>query len=151
MMNSLVSLVDIRTGIPRAIVDGNWVTSVRTAGLSALAARYLAAPDSKVIAFIGCGVQARAHLEAFAQLYPLAEVRAFGRGAHNRDALCLAEELKLKSVTPESAQQAIAGAHIVVTSVTRSPSLVRSWMLTGSQRARLSPLPMSLRPGMMVR
>ena len=137
MMNSLVSLVDSRTGVPRAIVDGNWVTSVRTAGLSALAARYLAAPDSKVIAFIGCGVQARAHLEAFAQLYPLAEVRAFGRGAHNRDALCaLAEELKLKSVTPESAQQAIAGAHIVVTSVTRSPSLVpfldANWLSTGS-------------------
>ncbi|RVD63971.1 ornithine cyclodeaminase family protein, partial [Mesorhizobium sp. M4A.F.Ca.ET.029.04.2.1] len=65
-LNSLVTLLDAETGLPLALVDGNWVTSKRTAGLSAVAARRLARADSACVAFIGCGVQARAHLEVLA-------------------------------------------------------------------------------------
>lgn len=57
-INGLISLLDSSTGMPLAVVDGNWVTAVRTAGASAIAAKELARKDSKSIAFIGCGVQA---------------------------------------------------------------------------------------------
>src|SRR5689334_18308011 len=87
-LNSLITLLDAETGLPLALVDGNWVTEKRTAGLSAVAARRQARAESASIGFIGCGVQARGHLEAFAELFPLREIRAFGRGAANRDALC---------------------------------------------------------------
>ncbi|SEQ84140.1 ornithine cyclodeaminase/alanine dehydrogenase [Nitrosomonas sp. Nm51] len=70
------------------MLDGGWVTAARTAGLSAVAAKRLAKIDSSVAAFIGCGVQARSHLKVFADLFPLTEIRAFGRGAENRDKLC---------------------------------------------------------------
>src|SRR5215470_14481946 len=59
VINGLVTVLDGESGVPLAVVDANWVTAVRTAGLSALAAKYLARPDAASIGFIGCGVQAR--------------------------------------------------------------------------------------------
>lgn len=41
-INSLVTLLDSDTGVPLAVMDGNWVTAVRTAGLSGVAARRMA-------------------------------------------------------------------------------------------------------------
>jgi ornithine cyclodeaminase/alanine dehydrogenase len=124
-ISALVTLLDSDTGRPLAVMDGNWITEVRTAGLSAVAASKLAKEDSSVAAFIGCGVQARGHLRAFADLFPLREIRAFGRGSANRDALCaMAEELGLSAVASASAGDAIAGADLVITSVPESPQLV---------------------------
>ena len=125
VLRSLVTLLDSQTGEPLAVLDGNWVTAKRTAGLSAVAAKRLARPDSTSIGFIGCGVQARSHLEAFCDLFPLREIRAFGRGAANRDALCRAAEvLGLSAVACATAREAIEEADIVVTSVTLLPDPV---------------------------
>ena len=122
-INSLVTLLDSETGLPLAAIDGNWVTARRTAGLSAVAAKRLARPDSRVIGFIGCGVEARSHLDAFHDIFPLREIRAFGRGTENRDALCRAAEARgLKAVASETAKEAIGDADIIVTSVTIFPS-----------------------------
>jgi len=120
-INSLVTLLDSETGLPLAVIDGNWVTARRTAGLSAVAAKRLARPDSRVIAFIGCGVEARSHLDAFHDIFPLSEIRAFGRGTENRDALCRAGEAQgLKAVASATAKDAITDADLVVTTVTLS-------------------------------
>jgi ornithine cyclodeaminase/alanine dehydrogenase len=123
-INSLVTLLDSETGLPLAVVDGNWVTARRTAGLSAVAAKRLARPESASVAFIGCGVQARSHLDAFCDLFPLREIRAFGRGAANRDALCcVAQARGLKAIASETARDAIADADLVVTTVTLVPDI----------------------------
>src|SRR5262249_9813587 len=109
-INGLVTMLDSETGLPVAILDANWITEVRTAGLSAIAARRMARTDSSVAAFIGSGVQARSHLRAFADLFPLREVRVFGRGQANIDALCqAAERLKLRPVICGSAKEALTG------------------------------------------
>lgn len=136
-LNSLISLLDAETGLPLALVDGNWVTTKRTAGLSAVAAKRLARSDSSSVAFIGCGVQARGHLEALGDLYPLREIRAFGRGARNRDALCrLAASRGVTAVPCDTAKAAVDGADIVVTTVTLIPEPVpfidARWMKAGS-------------------
>lgn len=136
-LNSLITLLDAETGLPLALVDGNWVTEKRTAALSAVAARRMARPDSSSIAFIGCGVQARGHLEAFADLFPLSEIRAFGRGTANRDALCqMARERGLQAVACDSPRAALEGADIVVTTVTLVPAptpfLDANWLKPGS-------------------
>ena len=123
-INSLVTLLDSETGLPMGLVEGNWVTAVRTAGLSAVAAKYLARPDSAIAAFIGCGVQALSHLKAFADRFPLREIRAFGRGAPNRDALCgQARKMGLSAVASETAREAVHGADLVMSAVTISPDL----------------------------
>lgn len=136
-LNSLITLLDAETGVPLALVDGNWVTEKRTAALSAVAARRMARSDAASIAFIGCGVQARGHLEAFADLFPLSEVRAFGRGAANRDALCaMARSRGMNAIACDTAMAAIEGADMVVTSVTLvprpEPFLDANWLKAGS-------------------
>ncbi|HEV8390227.1 MAG TPA: ornithine cyclodeaminase family protein [Dongiaceae bacterium] len=125
VLNSLVTLQDSETGLPLAVMDGNWITARRTAGLSAAAAKRMARPDSSSIAFIGCGVEARSHLDAFCDLFPLREIRAFGRGTENRDALCRAAEARgLIAIASKTPRAAIGDADLVVTSVTLLPSLV---------------------------
>lgn len=124
-INSLVTLLNSETGLPLAVIDGNWITAVRTAGLSAVAAKRLARSDASIAAFIGCGVQARSHLQAFFDLFPLKEIRAFGRGSSNRDALCqAANKLGLSAVASRSAQEAVSDADLVISTVTLSPELV---------------------------
>ena len=123
-INALVTVLDSHTGIPVAVVDGNWVTAVRTAGLSAVAAKRLARVDSASAAFIGCGVQAHSHLRAFVDMFPLTQVRAFGRGSANRDAFCqAAEDMGVEALACPTAQEAVRDADLVVTSVTLSPEL----------------------------
>ena len=136
-ISGLVVLHDSVSGWPIAVIDGNWVTAVRTAGLTAVAAKYLARPDCEVIAFIACGVQGRSHLDVFAELYPLKEIRAFGRGSANRDKLCeIAENKGLKAIKSETTQAAIEGADIVITSVphglVKEPFLEAHWLKPGA-------------------
>ncbi len=124
-INGLVTMLDSDTGLPMAILDGNWVTAVRTAGLSAVAAKYMARKDSAVAAFIGCGVQARSHLSAFADMFPLDNVRLFGRGQANIDRLCdFAENMSIASTRCTSGEEAIREADLIVSSVTYSAELV---------------------------
>lgn len=123
-INGLVTMLDSDTGLPAAILDGNWITAVRTAGLSAVAAKYLAREDSSVAAFIGTGVQASSHLDAFNDLFPLERIRIFGRGQANIDRLCAhAERLSLKAETCASGNQAMDEADLVVSSLTWSAEL----------------------------
>src|SRR5215510_5615408 len=118
-------MLNSETGLPVAILDGKWITAVRTAGLSAVAAKYMANKDSTVAAFIGCGVQAKSHLRAFSDVFPLQRVKAFGRGQANVEGLChLADELGLSSERCNSAKDAVMGADLIVTSVTYSAQLV---------------------------
>ncbi|MEM7226084.1 MAG: ornithine cyclodeaminase family protein [Pseudomonadota bacterium] len=124
-INGLVTLLDSQTGLPRAVVDGNWVTAVRTAGLSAVAAKHMARSDSAVVGFVGCGVQAQSHLKAFADMFPLKAIKVLGRGRPNIEALTsLAEKLGLATTECQSGEEAISDADLVVSSVTFSASLV---------------------------
>ena len=99
-------------------MDGDWITGARTAGLSATAALRLARADSETLAFVGCGAQARHHLEAFAPLFPLKRVRALGRGAANRERLvAMARGMGLEAEDRGDAETALAGADLVVSSI----------------------------------
>ena len=136
-INATVILLDSDTGQLVAIMDGNWITAIRTAGLSAVAATRLAAVESSIVAFVGCGVQAHSHMQLFAELFPLKEVRAFGRGSANRDKLCeAAEEMGMTAVASDTAEDAVSDADIVVTSVTLSyelkPFLDARWLKPGA-------------------
>lgn len=136
-INGLVTMLDSSSGLPVAILDGNWITAVRTAGLSATAAKYMARKGSSVAAFIGCGVQAKSHLQAFSDMFPLKEIRLFGRGQSNINSLCEdATNRSLSSVVCATAKDAVADADLIITSVTFSSSLTpfldANWLKSGS-------------------
>jgi ornithine cyclodeaminase/alanine dehydrogenase-like protein (mu-crystallin family) len=136
-INAIVTVLNGETGIPFATVDGNWITAVRTAGLSAVAAKYLASPSSKSVGFVGTGVQARSHLKAFSEMFPLERIKIFGRGQANIDLLSdLATDLGLTAECVSSPKEAISNVDIVVTSVThtgvKGPFLDANWLSAGS-------------------
>jgi len=123
-INASITLMDSDSGQAVALLDGNWVTALRTAGASALVARRLANADASVLALIGCGVQASSHLRAFRDLFPLREVRAFGRGEKNRDALCeMARDLGINAIASDNARDAVTDADLVVTSIPLVPRI----------------------------
>lgn len=123
-VDGVVTVLDAERGTPVALLDAKWITAVRTAALSLTAARHLARADSAVIAFAGCGVQARSHLAAFAEGYPLAQVRLLGRGPENIERLAReAEERGMEAVVCHSGAELLTGADIVVSSVTYSATL----------------------------
>ncbi len=132
-----IMVQDSETGLLLAVMGAKWVTAVRTAGLSALAALRLANPASTSIAFVGCGAQARSHLDAFSDLFALTEVRAFGRGQATIDAFCAyADQKGLRARGYKNAQEALDGADIIVSSITLSydvvPFLDARWLKPGA-------------------
>jgi ornithine cyclodeaminase/alanine dehydrogenase-like protein (mu-crystallin family) len=136
-IEGVVILHDSETGQLLAVMGSRWITAVRTAGLSAVVAKRLANPGSGIIAFIGCGVQARSHLEVFSKMFPLKEVRVYGRGQANIDQLCkLANTMSLTSKKCETPRDAIENADLIVSSVTLSfelePFLDAKWLKPGA-------------------
>ena len=132
-----IILQDSESGRLRACMQAGWVTAMRTAGLSAAVARRMANPRSQTIAFIGCGTQARSHLETFADLFPLKEIRAYGRGRANIDRLChMAEKKGLTGKAYDTPHEALEGADLIVSSVTLSfdiePFVDARWLKSGA-------------------
>ena len=73
-ITGLLILNDPSTGIPIAIMDCAWITAMRTGASAAISAKYLARPNSRVAAFLGCGVQARTSLKALIEVQPTLQV-----------------------------------------------------------------------------
>lgn len=59
---AVIILNDPRTGFPLALLDGTYLTCIRTGAAGAIAAKYLSREDAEVAAFVGCGAQARSQL-----------------------------------------------------------------------------------------
>ncbi|MEM6386587.1 MAG: ornithine cyclodeaminase family protein [Pseudomonadota bacterium] len=132
-INGAILVLDAETGLPKAVMGANWITAHRTAALSAVAARRLADPDARTIAFIGCGVQARSHLRAFASQFPIRSVIGFGRTQAGVDAfLEHADHLGFQTQAANTPENALRAADIVVSSVTLNydiqPFLDASWL-----------------------
>ena len=73
---------DPENGSPVALMDGTYITAMRTAAAAALAARTLAREDARVLAILGTGVQSRAAQEMFPRVRDFAEIRVAGRGEY---------------------------------------------------------------------
>jgi alanine dehydrogenase len=77
---ALIALFEPGTGTPLALMDGTYITAMRTAAAAALATRLLARPDARVLAILGTGVQSRSAQEMFPRARGFAEIRVAGRG-----------------------------------------------------------------------
>ncbi|MCP5085102.1 MAG: ornithine cyclodeaminase family protein [Alphaproteobacteria bacterium] len=136
-INGAIMVLDGQTGLLRAVLGANWITAVRTAALSAVAARRLADPGAETVAFVGAGVQAHSHLAAFSDMFPLKRVRVFGRGKANVEKLYRrAREMRLDAKACDDAKDALRDADLVVTSVTLDysiePFLDAQWLKPGA-------------------
>jgi ornithine cyclodeaminase len=73
-ISALVVINDATTGEPRAVLDGSYLTAVRTGAASGVATQLLARPESEAIAIFGAGVQGRTQLEAVCEVRDIRRV-----------------------------------------------------------------------------
>jgi ornithine cyclodeaminase/alanine dehydrogenase-like protein (mu-crystallin family) len=119
-----IFLVDPKTGTPLAVMDGTLITEMRTAAVSAAATKLLAAPDAKVLAILGSGVQARSHVEALRLVRNFEEVRVWSRTATHAERF--ANEIGARAM---AAELAVRDADVVVTATnSKTPVLHGSWL-----------------------
>jgi len=124
-----VTLFDGTTGRPTAILDASAITAIRTAAVSALATRLLAAEDTRELAVLGAGVQAAAHLEAMRAVRDFDRVRIYAPTREHAERVAGPADAEVA----ESAEDAVGGAHVVVTATnSREPVLRREWLAPGA-------------------
>jgi alanine dehydrogenase len=132
---AVICCFDAATGQPVALMDGAYITAARTAAGSALATRLLARPDSRVVAILGSGVQARAHARALDRLPNVEEVRLAGRDPAKVEALAaeLGPVLRAPIVAVAGCQDAVRAADVVcATTHAADPVLSRHWLRPGT-------------------
>jgi ornithine cyclodeaminase len=125
-----VSLFDGQTGQTLAVMNASPITAIRTAACSALATRVLAREDARVLAIVGAGHQAKAHLHALTAVRDFERVRIAARSPKGAEALA-ANEPRAEAVA--TVEEAVRGADVVVT-VTSSaePVVRREWLKKGA-------------------
>ena len=136
-ISGLLILNDPETGVPLAVMDCTWITAKRTGAATALAAKYLARPESASVGIVACGVQGRSNLEALACLFKLQKVRAYDLDA--KVAARYADEMKanlgLAVEVVQSLPEAVKGMDIVVTSgpilKNPQPAIEAGWLAPG--------------------
>src|SRR5438874_13713675 len=96
-----VFLVDPQTGTPLAIMDGRLITGMTTAAVSAAATKLLAAPDAKILAILGSGVQAHSHVEALRLVRQFGEIRVWSPTSEH--AKRFAKEIEAIAMSAEQA------------------------------------------------
>lgn len=127
-IRGVIILFDANNGTPLAILDSGAITAVRTAAATAVAAKYLARPDSEVMTIAGCGVQGRAQLEALSMTLPLRTVHAWSRS--DQRAADFAEEMSDRltlNVRPtRDVREATRSSDVIVTCTPATQPLLLS-------------------------
>ncbi len=126
-------LLDASTGVPRALLDGEELTLRRTGAASALASRYLSAPDASRLTMVGTGRLAPHLIESHARARPIREVRIWGRRAERAKAVAASlsrPQLRVEAV--EDLETAVRWADIVSCATLSQRPLVRgAWLRAG--------------------
>jgi len=129
-----IILIDPETGSPLAIMDGTWITDMRTGAAGGIAAKHLARRGSRVIGLVGAGAQARTQLLALNEVLDIDEVRVsaktLGECERFRDSM---KKLGLRIEIKESIEDAVKGCDVLVTTtpVTR-PIVMDDWISEGT-------------------
>ena len=131
-----VAVLDPNTGRMLGLIDGTAITEIRTAAVSAVATRHLARPDAAVLALIGAGAQAAAHVESIGHVRELREIRIWSRDPARARSLAAragaSGEGQLAISAVGEAAAALDGADIVVTATSsREPVVRRAWLADG--------------------
>lgn len=133
-IGGVIILNEAHTGEVLAIMDGSYITDIRTGASAGVAARYLARKDSKVLAIIGAGVQGKMNARALCAEMELDEVRVVDirPGAAEAYAKEMEPELGVKVVPCASNEEACRGADIIITvTIADEPLVFRDWLKKG--------------------
>ncbi len=129
-----IILSDPETAYPIAVMDGTYVTSMRTGAAGGIAAKYLARKGSKVLALVGCGAQAQTQLEAVGLVFQLEKIKVFD--VSKEYALSFGKRMPKYAalIQPcEDVEECVRDADIVTTvTPAREPVIMDGWLSPGT-------------------
>jgi alanine dehydrogenase len=128
---AVIVLNDPKTGMPLALMDGTWITAMRTGAASAVATKYLAKKEAKTLGVVGAGFQAITQIAAISKVKKLKEILVYDirEEAIEKLAKVLAKEkIKIKKGKIEEVCQ----KDILVTATpAREPIIKKEWIRPG--------------------
>ncbi|MEA3335082.1 MAG: ornithine cyclodeaminase family protein [Chloroflexota bacterium] len=135
VVNATILLLDPATGQLRAVMDGGYLTAVRTGAVSGVATNYLARADASIVTIFGAGVQARKQLEAMCAVRPIA--KALVVNVQPETAKRFADEMSASlgvGVRPAAdTRNAVEAADIIITATSaHDPIFDGSWVQPGT-------------------
>jgi ornithine cyclodeaminase/alanine dehydrogenase-like protein (mu-crystallin family) len=123
-----IALFEPATGQPLAFMDGRLITEMRTAAVSAAVTRRCAPTGALVLALLGSGTQARAHLEALRVVRAFAQVRVWSPTPAHAERFAQAHGVRAMAL-----EAAVRDADIIVTATSaREPVLKGAWLKSGA-------------------
>jgi ornithine cyclodeaminase len=131
----LVHLFDAASGVLLAIIEADYLGMVRTGAASAVAAKYLARPESQVAGVFGSGWQAEGHVRAICAALPLQQVKVCGRQPEKLNAFCarLQEITGVEMVPTISPEATVRGSDLIGTVTTATlPLFDAAWLEPGT-------------------
>lgn len=137
-ISGIIVLNDPETGLVTAVMDGTYITAIRTVAVSVVAAKHLCNEDAQVLAVVGCGLQGKYHAAALAHALPsLSEARVFDTYQQSLASFTKEMEASAPSLTVEvcdSPEQAIRPADLVVTATGKllEPIFHHDWVKPGA-------------------
>ena len=129
---AVIILNDPKTGIPLAIMDGTYITALRTGAASAVATKYLAKKEAKTLGLVGAGVQAITQIAAISKVQKLKEILVYDlkeEAIEKLEKILAKEKIKLKrGELKEVCQREI----LVTATPARDPIVKNEWILPGT-------------------
>lgn len=129
-----VHLMNTETAKLEAIIEGVWMSMVRTGAASGVATRHLAVEEASVLGQIGAGYQGSSQLEAVCQVRKIRSARVFARNRDRLVAFCseMTRRTGVEVQPAASAEAAVRGAHVVnVITKSAEPVLKGEWLEPG--------------------
>lgn len=134
-IHAAIILTEPETGRPIAIVDGTYITAIRTGAASAVAVKYLARKDSATVGIIGAGLQGRMHILALNEVMDIREIRItdIREEAAVKCAGEMSELLGLNVRAVKSNEEVVNGSDIVITAtIADEPLVMKEWLKKGA-------------------
>ena len=130
-----ILLFSAETGKITAVMDGSYITAIRTACASAMATKALANPQTPVLGILGAGVQARAHIQALSRVRKIDRIKIYSPSGASATSIKkdLEPAMKIAIDVVQSAEAAVRDADLVVTASTAKEPVVKSgWLKAGA-------------------
>ena len=136
-IQGLITLFDLHTGTPVALVDAASITAIRTAAASAAATQVLANEEAQSLALIGTGIQAETHLQAMLAIRPITQISVWGRSTEKAEAFVArvktALDPAIKIQAEQSIESAVSSADIICTLTgSHEPIIKGAWLKPGA-------------------
>jgi len=129
-----ILLFDPKTGAPISIMDGTWITAMRTAAATGVATKHLARKNAKVVGLIGAGYQASFQLEALHEVVKMESVKVYRRNREKAEKFAkeMSAKLGVNVEATDSVEDAVKGVDILVTvTPVREPIVKNEWITEG--------------------